>query len=191
MSLFRGKEARTDAKRDNSPSLRELLRETHVLIENYKREQFFCGAEVDKLMTRKAISDWKETHPLHRPSDIGVNKDDLVDRIAGDHRHRQLFAILVAAELECFAFAVLSEDQSGKVFPNIKYKSFSRSEQQRLDKSLQKLSPVFSESEHKDLAPVTVLPFIQRTDTGHRGSFGRIYRVEVADGHLESYKKVR
>ena len=193
MSWLQWKRAGTDAKPVDNPSLREKLDRDPVLIKNYDKEKFFCKAAVDELMTPEAISAWKKTDALHRDSDIGVDEDDLVDRIARDHRHRQLFAILVATKLERFTFAVLNADQSGEVFPNIKYEDLDLdpSQRQRLNESLRKLSPVFSEGEHKNLSSETVLPFTERENTDLKGSFGKIYRVKIADGHLEKYTQVR
>ena len=194
MNWLRGKEAGTHAKPANNASLRELLLKPPVLIKNHEKEprQFFCKAAVEKIMTREVILAWKENnHPLHRDSDINVDEDRLVDHIVKDHC--QLFAILVAAELERFTFAVLKEDQRYKTFPNIKYESLKLdpSQRKKLDESVQRWSPVLSESEHMNLSSAIVLPFTQRETTGHQGSFGQIYQVVIADGHLEGYTQVR
>lgn len=174
-----------------NPSLREVLHQPPVLIENYnKTKQFFCKAAVDKLLDRPTVSTWIKTHPLHRKTDNKVSDEDLIDRIVS--KHRLLFAVLVAAELESFTFAILTQDQSDKLFPpeiNYERLNLSFEERQRLESSLQKVSLVLSKNEHKRISMETVLPLTKREKTDLKGSFGQIYKVEFADGHLEGYSQ--
>ncbi|KAL9596846.1 MAG: hypothetical protein Q9219_005516 [cf. Caloplaca sp. 3 TL-2023] len=168
------------------PSLRELLHQRPYLIENYKKQEFFCKAAIYTLMDRATVSAWAKKHPLHRGSDDNADDENLVDRIVSSHR--LLFAFLVAAELESFTFAILKEYHNDTSPPKINEKALNLSseEQQRLRKSLQKFSPVFKKSEHEHLSFDTVLPFTHREETDKKGTFGKIYRVKVADGHLEN-----
>ena len=172
-------------------SLREVLLKPPVLIENYNKKPFFCKAAVDKLLTHANISAWIKEHPLHQQSNIGANDERLVDCIVSDHR--LLFAVLVAAELESLTSTILTEAQSDKSLPKVNFESLKLSpgERQRLEESLQKFSPILGKSEHEHLTLETLLPFTQRKAIDKKGTFGKIYRVEVADGHLESYSQVR
>ena len=173
----------------SAPSLRELLHQRPALIENYKKQRFFCKAAVDNLLTRETISTWIKTHPLHRESSTEAHKEVTIDGIINNAR--LLFAILVATELESFTSTLLAKGQSDKSLPSIDYEclNMSSEERQRLMESCKKFSPILRRNTHVTFSLETVLPFTQREPTDKRGTFGLIYRVEVADGHLEGYNQ--
>lgn len=171
-------------------SLRELLHQPPAEIRNHKGKKFMWAAGIWQLLSHEKISAWIENHPLHRPSDIGAHRQDLVQRIMDGSR--LLFAILVAAELEFLTADLLSRDQSDASLPNIDYHSLSLNpdEQRRLNDICYHSALVLRQNPHLYLSQKTVLPFTSRESINKRGSFGQLFRVKVAKGHLKGYNKV-
>lgn len=149
-----------------------------------------CAAEVTQLLTHERISAWIKTHPPHRPPDTLCHDQDLVERIV--YNSRLLFAILVVAELEFLTFALLSNGQSDDSLPDIdcSFLMLSHDERLRLDQHCHIYGRVFRKGTHLHLSQGALLPFTKRDRMHKHGSFGQIYRVEVASGHLEGYDKV-
>ncbi|KAL8825230.1 MAG: hypothetical protein Q9191_004543 [Dirinaria sp. TL-2023a] len=172
-------------------TLRELLRTLPAQIENHQGQKFLCTAEVERLLSYNTICAWMETHRLHRRSDIGAHDHDTIGRILDNCR--LLFAILVAAELECLTFALVSSGQSDDSLPHIDYSCLDLhyDERRRLDAQCHKFAPILRKGTHLHISEETVLPFTRRESIDKRGSFGQIFRVEIAEGHLEGYDKVR
>ncbi|KAL9627119.1 MAG: hypothetical protein Q9204_006798 [Flavoplaca sp. TL-2023a] len=172
------------------PSLRVLLRQPPVKIHNYNQRGFMCMAEVKRLLTEKTISAWIKTHPLHRHSDGHVNDQDWVGKIVDNCF--LLFAILVDAELEFLTFTLLSKGNSDESLTKIDYSTLelNRDEQQRLTERCESYCPVLRKGEHLKLFAKNVLPFTRRAPLqGKSGAYGQIFRIEVAEGHLEGYDK--
>ena len=148
-----------------------------------------CAATVKKLMTHERVSGWVKNHPLHQRSDTQTQDEDLLDRIM--ENSRLLFAMLILAELEHLTSTLLSNGVSDDSFPEIEcsFSGLSHDEQRRLDENRHLIGPVLSKRRHLQLSQETVLPFTRRESIKH-GSFGLVFRAEVADGHLEGYGQV-
>lgn len=174
---------------DSSSSLRELLLQHLEENKNYDRKRFLCSATVKKLLTRERISSWINSHPLHRHSDTDTRDQDLIDCIVNNSS--LLFALLVVAELEHLTSALLSNDQTDHSLPEIDFNflNLTHEEQDRLDSHRYIAGPILGKR-HLYLSLKTVLPFVARKLTDKNGSYGQIYRIVVADGHLEGYDKV-
>ena len=171
--------------RGPSDSLYELLHKPPAQIENYREETVLCAAVVKRLLTYETISIWIRTHPLHRHSDSDAHDQDLVRHIVG--HCRLLFAILIKAKLEFVTSTLLS---NGKKDDSLLENDWSNlglnhDEQRRLTEKCYEVCPILQKSPHRYLPERTVLPFTKRVRFSH-GSYGQIYSVEVAEGHLES-----
>ena len=171
------------------PSLRELLRQPPVEMENYIKQKFKCTAEVKRLLTYERTSAWIKSHPLHRHSDGDIHDQDLVGRIVD--KCCLMFAILVDAELEFLTFTLLSKGNSDESLGGIDYSilDLNHDEQQRLTERCYYYCPVLRQSTHLQLTGKMVLPFIKRDVHAH-GAYGIIYRIKVVEGHLEGYDTV-
>lgn len=171
------------------PSLRELLHLPPAEIENYEGRKFMCAAAVKQLLTHERISGWIKNHPLHRDSDTDTHDQDLINSIVDNSR--LLFVMLVVAELEHLTSALLSNGQSDISLPDINCSSLglSHDEQRRLNEHCHTIGLVLWKSTHLYLSQETVLPFTRREPIGKHGSFGQIFRAEVAGGHLDGYDK--
>jgi len=172
-------------------SLRELLLQPPTIIENYEGRKFICAAAAKQLLTHERISGWIKNHPLHPYSDTDTHDQDLVNSIIDNSR--LLFAMLVVAELEYLTSALLSKRQSDNSIHEIDWSSLglSHDEQRRLDEHRHIIGPVPRKSTHLKLSQEYVLPFTKRKSIDKQGSFGKIFRAEVANGHLEGYDKVK
>ena len=170
-------------------SLRELLHQHHARKKNYDGKSFMCTSTVKELLTHKRISDWIENHHLHQHTT--VYQQCLITHIVD--KSRLLFAILVMAELEHLISALYTYRLNDDSLPEIDCSAFglSHDEQLRLDEQRYLFSPVLRKTEHLYLSPKTTLPFMKRRRTGKNGSFGQIFEVEVAGGHLEGYDEVK
>ena len=190
MTLLQRRSSVSTSKSVGGPSLRELLHQPPAEIENYQGRKFMCTAAVKQLLTHERISGWIKTHPLHRYSDTDAHDQDLINSIVDNSR--LLFAILVVAELELLTFALLSNGQSDNSLPEIdcSFLGLSHDEQRKLGEHCHIIGPVLRKSTHLHLSQGTVLPFTRRELIGKYGAFGRIFRAEVAGGHLEGYDKV-
>lgn len=171
--------------------LLERLHRPPAEIQNYEQKKFLCAAEIKRLLTHETICAWITTHPPYRQSDIDAHKFDFIRRIL-DNSH-QLFAILVAAKLEYLAFTLLSRGLTDDSLPWLDYKTLGLKddEQQKLTDKCKTFSPVLTKNTHLRLPEGTVLPFVERKPTDKRGSFGQIFHVQVAEGHLEGYDTVK
>ena len=191
MVLSRRKDAASPSVSAADLVLPELLHRPPAEIQNYDQKKFLCAAEIKRLLTHETISAWIKTHPSHRQSDINALDFDFI-RCILDNSH-QLFAILVAAKLEYLTFTLLSRGQTDDSLPRLNYKilDLKDDEQQKLTDKCKTFSPVLKKNTHLRLPEGTVLPFVKRKLTNKRGSFGQIFLVEVAEGHLEGYKTVK
>ncbi|KAL8750149.1 MAG: hypothetical protein Q9184_006528 [Pyrenodesmia sp. 2 TL-2023] len=105
-----------------------------------------------------------------------------------DNGH-QLFAILVSAKMEFLTFTLLSHGQTDNSLPQLDYTGLGleHDEQRKLTEKCKIFSPVLRKNTDLCLPKGTVLPFLTRVDANKRGSFGQIFHVQVAEGHLEGY----
>lgn len=149
-----------------------------------------CVAAVKRLITREVISDWIRTHSLHRNFETKVQDQDLAESIV--NKSRLLFAALVVMELEHLTFALLSNGHSDESLCNIDVGplKLNTDEQRKLEEFRQSIAVILTK-EHLQLSQDTVLPYTERKSIGKSGSFGQIFRAEVADGHLDGYNEVR
>lgn len=172
-----------------SAFLREQLRGPPVQVENFEGKKFFCKAAVEQLLTEERVSRWIQAHALHRQSETTASDQKLVAYILDGHR--LLFAGLVATGLETLIFSFLAKGQSDDSPLEVVLGSLGleSDEQQRLEESFRKISITLSKGTHQHLSQGAVLPYKTRGSI-KTGSFGQIFRVEVAEGHLEGYDKV-
>ena len=169
--------------------LRLLLRQPPVAIQNHEGRTFWCTAELKRLLTHEIISAWIRTHPLHRHSNSDARDQDLVKPIVDNCR--LLFAILVEAELEFLTSTLLDRADSDDSLRKIDWSNLdlNHDQQRSLTERCNEVCPILQKSPHLYLPERTVLPFTKRVPLSH-GSFGQIFSVEVAEGHLESYDTV-
>lgn len=174
---------------DDSSDLRELVRK--CLIHNYEDQDFLSVTAVKRQLTRERICGWIETHPLHRTSDGDIRDLDYVDSII--KQARLLFATFVVAQTEHLMFAALSHELNDDALPCIDWTvlNLSDDERSRLKKYPGISSLVLKKRHYHDLPQTIVLPFKSKKQTDKFGAFGTILSVEIADGHLEGYDKVK
>jgi hypothetical protein len=103
---------------------------------------------------------------------------------------RKLFAVLVLAGLEKWIldFFVVRRI-TDKIFPasdsDVMPSPGTAEERHRFLKEQWTIPPILSAERHLNFPLGTILPFLGKKFADH-GSFGRLYKVRVAEGHLHS-----
>jgi hypothetical protein len=103
---------------------------------------------------------------------------------------RKVFAVLVLAGLEKWIldFFVVRRI-TDKIFPasdsDVMHSPGTAEERHRFLKEQWTIPPILSAERHLDFPLGTILPFLGKKFADH-GSFGRLYKVRVAEGHLHS-----
>ena len=188
----------TEYASHGSPSapLLQLLEQESMSLSNYKNEKFLSLNSIRQILTREEILAWANHHPLHEPSEHGVDSPQLVTVIR--KRASLLFAILVLASLEhltsrlisCGLNDALLFDQ--ELFSKYCLKAELTEEQkQKLVEKRSCIGAVFVSWHHQDIPRSTVLPFLKRENLDRAGSYGTVYRVTLVAGHLAGYQNVR
>lgn len=106
----------------------------------------------------------------------------------------KLFSILVLMGCEYHIEDWIAEDISDDIFPIVDQNQvpshFEVDEDRRTFFRYQwAFPPVFNAQDHMNFPRDTVLPFLEREHVNN-GTFGLIYRVRVADGHLAGVEEV-
>ena len=104
-------------------------------------------------------------------------------------RARKLVAVLILAELDHYIPIFIAQGATDDIFrtQDMRGLPFMESEERaRLAKEQTAVPPILREKEHLLLPQGTVLPFLQKKRVNH-GSFGIVYRVTIARGHLDAY----
>ena len=104
-------------------------------------------------------------------------------------RSQKLIAILILLGFEIHIENVIGQGNSDEIFPvkqgNI---SFLKDDNDKYHFYLAQWAVplVFSPEQHMELPREASLPFLYKTRINH-GTFGIVYKVRVADGHLVNY----
>lgn len=105
-------------------------------------------------------------------------------------RSRILIAILILLGLESHIDDALSKGANDKMFPAREEAVVfleDREDRYRFCREQWVVPPVLSSEDHMELPREAILPFIYEVPIGH-GSFGKVYRTKVADGHLTHHE---
>lgn len=137
---------------------------------------FISDVKLEKLITLNSIQEFL--------SGEAASQDELWKYVPGS---RKLFAVLVLAGLERFAVeCIINRGITDVIFPvrsSDDIPPLNRDEGDRFLKEQWAIAPILREGEHLDFHRGTVLPFLHKVFVDH-GSFGRVYKVKIAEGHL-------
>lgn len=155
----------------------ELLREKRV-------REFISISKLEELVTVSSVKEYLSSYFGEPTTPI---PPDLPQRIVP--RARKLFAVLVLSELEgSISEFVIEHGVTDHVFPVSDSDAIpplgSREERRKFLKEQWTIPPILKEGEHLELPLGTILPFLEMKYIEH-GSFGAVYKVRVAEGHLE------
>ena len=177
-------------------SLRELLEQECPTTTNYKGEPFLSLAALQRVLTRDRISQWIIQHYRPNESEPSSQHLDLSDTICS--KSYLLFAVLVLANLEHLTFRVLELGLNDAILfdekdfvSKCKDIKLTAAKWNRLTKCRNRIGVVLDHATHQDIAKDWVLPYLKRENLDRAGSYGVIYRVTIAPGHLKGYNKVR
>ena len=158
------------------------LRQT--LLEEKRRRGFISLAGIERLITPENVAAQLALRDL-RPGPSSVFT------IASTAR--KLFAILVLLELEHHAPNLIRERISDRLFPIHDKADIplfeTESQRQAFFTEQWTIPPRFDRDKHLECPTATVLPFLEK-ERVNNGTFGILYRVKVADGHLHGYSSV-
>ena len=103
-------------------------------------------------------------------------------------RARKLLAVLVLAELESYIPLIITQGITDDIFPIESLQTIpplDSKEEAMLFKEQWSIPPVLQSEKHLQLPEGALLPFLQKKLVDS-GSFGIVYRVKLAKGHLDS-----
>lgn len=156
-------------------SLRELLIAR-------KQRGFITVKDLEELITLASVQpllSWNSPTPV-RTSDL-----DALARLLP--RARKLIAVLVLRQLEGRILdLVVASGTSDDVFPIEAWNDvplLEADEQSMVREEQWVVPPILRREEHIRLPRGAILPFLSKESVNH-GSFGIVYKVKVADGHL-------
>ena len=154
------------------------------LLQEKQQHRFISFAALAKLINETSVGDSLLSRNIQLISPI-------VSTIVS--KAPKLFAILVLLELEHRIPDLINKGTTDDVFP-IRQVNFPGFED---DKNLQDVCreqwivpPKLDDAAHLELPRDARLPFTEK-DFSNNGTFGIIYKVKVADGHLSANSSVR
>ena len=170
-------------------NLRGALYRHYTTSKNKWGQEFLCLGIIKGIITREMIEARTKTHSLRRSPDSSFKDSQLTDKILDSPL---LFAVLVLAELEFLTEELLFHHINVERLVEMDHNGLSlkADEEERLQKYCKLVAPVFRADRHKIIHLGGVLPFKEYKATPMAGSFGAIYEIEVADGHLENFDAV-
>ena len=176
-------------------SLIELLQQEYLGLKNHEGQGFICLAAAKKVLTPDRILIWAQEHPLYHALEDGRDDHMLVSRIQAGST--LLFAVLVLSKLEYLTFQLLSKGFSDStLFDHQSFEECCRStklsarEKHQLVQNRALVGVVLEHDRHQDVPKDSVLPYLKREDPDEHGSYGVVYRLKVATGHLKRYNKL-
>ncbi|KAL8724979.1 MAG: hypothetical protein Q9181_006583, partial [Wetmoreana brouardii] len=184
----RRRSAKSSPGKATSHSIRDQLADPKTMLATYKGQEFISFKTVKRLLTTEQILE----NVLRDQQDGPALVERLGQDISAIENSRMLFAVLLLAHLEQYYPRLLSNDIRDEALfdedfcqvaqlPDI-HKDSLRANRNRFGAVLhQGRRPVIS----KDV----VLPFLERNQENY-GSYGTIYKVEPASGHLRASDEV-
>ena len=157
--------------------LRRRLQEELRRNRNYDGREFIPTQVLTKLVTCETI------HDTLKRSKMDVTKD-LLEQIASEAP--RIFAILLLAEREYHIFNFLDRHLCDDSLPidEADVPDFETEDDRRnFFRTQLRFPPVFKKQRHLEVSEDIVLPFLELSYVAN-GSFGMIYRVKLAEGHL-------
>jgi hypothetical protein len=104
-------------------------------------------------------------------------------------RSRKLIAVLILLGLETYIEDVTLKGVDDEIFPASQdHITFLNSGEDKYRFCLEQwvIPSAFSPNQHMELRKEAILPFLNKTRVSH-GSFGIVYRVRIAEGHIDNY----
>lgn len=153
--------------------LRQSLKEELNGNRNYDGREFIPAQTLTKLVTQQTVHDT-----------LGRIGEDLIDRIASEAP--RIFAILLLIERGYHILSFLDGRLCDEKLPidEVNVPHFE-TEDDRLNffRIQFCFPPIFEKHRHLELPEEIVLPFVEFSYVAN-GSFGMVYKVKVAEGHL-------
>jgi hypothetical protein len=147
------------------------------LIEEKEKKGFISIPKLEELVTLSSVQQFLSTLPPAPP--------ELLQKIVPGSR--KLFAVLVLAELEkSILDIIIVRGIADDVFPAYDSDAIplgSSDERRRFLKEQWAIPPILGRERHLEFPSGTILPFLQKKFVDH-GTFGVVYKVRVAEGHL-------
>lgn len=148
------------------------------LVEEKEKRKFISVAKLEELVTLSSIQEFLPTSP--------VPQEELRKIVPSA---RKLIAVLVLAELEHYILDFIIDRRiTDNVFSagdsNAIIFLESSEERRRFLKEQWTVPPVLGGEKHLGFPLGTVLPFLQTKYVDH-GTFGIVYKVRIAEGHLQ------
>lgn len=171
---------------------RKRLENADTMYHTHQGERFVTMETIEQTFTPELIQEMITTygHPSHTNLD-----QSKVDCLSLDDS-RVLFAILLLARLEQYYKPLLLGGLKDDVlFDEDSFKAccdladVSDIENDTLRASRNRVGALLYQGKRQVLSKGVVLPYVERDKKGN-GSFGVIYRVEVAPGHLRGSNEV-
>jgi len=188
---------RTTAKMNQVGASQSRLDLYDLLQQNYEKNiniydnHFLDKRTINEILTYENILAWAETHPLRRDEEPDHSKKVLVDTIF--KKATLLFAILIRARLEYLTYSLLtgSDRLSDQSLPlsGRDLQGLNSYERRSFYEHSDDIGLILSRDHDHSLSKKFNLPLMKREYVGN-GSFGSVFRCEVAPGHLTGYKNV-
>ena len=176
-------------------SLFELLELEYSVTRNYQEKSFVSLAAAQRVLTRDRISEWIVQHPLYVETEDSPKSFELIDEIRASSC--LLFVALILANLEYLTSRLLAHGFTDALYFNeesfvstCKAAKLTDTQTKKLATCRNRLGVVLDENIHHDIPIDWVLPYLKRENVNRAGSYGVIYQVTVAPGHLKGYDKV-
>ena len=153
---------------------------------NFKGQQFISMGAA-KLLIPRALFEEAKQRPRPHLSNI-INNPSMMSEIK--NHSRLLFAMLFTAGHE---YLIWDLSNRGIRDSHLPLAAWSTTLTPEVQQSIPRFcnTTILRKKEHMNISQETVLPFKSRVWTKKNGAFGLIYRVEIAEGHLEGYSGVR
>ncbi|KAL9621354.1 MAG: hypothetical protein Q9160_004245 [Pyrenula sp. 1 TL-2023] len=173
---------------DPETNLREMLHDKYEKNLNYKKQKYLGLPAIKQVLTHENVERWIASHPLHRKRESISHPEDLIVKLLDDAV--LLLAILIFKELEYLAFSFLESGiDDNCLFKDALVNNFMNAEEQKtFEEGLRMVGLVLQKDEHRYITQDALLPFNSREDR-KGGSFGTVYRVEIASGHLQGSRE--
>ena len=179
---------------DAGTSLFDLLQCEYDKLQNYQGKGFICIEAAKRVFTYDRVASFCLEHRVCSHQEL-TRRSERVERILT--RCYLLLSVLIFAKLEYLAPKLVSQGFSDTVlFDEVYFErkcadaGLHAEEREKLVEHRRRVGVIFGYTAHQDLPRGTTLPFTKRENLGNYGSFGAVYRVTVAKGHLQGYNKV-
>lgn len=153
-----------------------------LLLTQRDKEGFISVSALKKLVTEESVKQCLRSHS---------HSADVISTIVSTAP--KLFSILVLLECETTIFGLIADHISDSIFPIHKDIDVPTpvplESRQAFFEYQYDYPPVFETRFHMDIFQNTKLPFMDRSYLNN-GTFGMIYKLRVADGHLAGIESV-